>query len=137
MVRVEKPYQLLIADDDESFRKALREILDPFFELAEAGSGEEAIAIVEYQQVDIALIDMNMQELTGLETLRILKSLNEIAPCILITADVSEDLKRDAEDADAFSVLAKPVSKSELVVTISTALEDAYEDPNPFDWQSN
>ena len=46
MVRVEKPYQLLIVDDDAAFRETLRHILEPFFELAEASSGEEAIAIV-------------------------------------------------------------------------------------------
>ena len=137
MVRVEKPYQLLIVDDDAAFRETLRHILEPFFELAEASSGEEAIAIVEYRTIDIALLDMNMHELTGLETLRILKSFNEVAPCILITADVSEELVRDAEEADAFSVLAKPVSKRDLVVTVSTALEVAYEDPNAFDQNWN
>ena len=132
MVRIEKPYQLLIADDDAAFREALRQIFDPYFELAEASSGEEAIAIVEYQPVHIVLLDMNMHELTGLETLRVLKTINEEAPCILITADATEELVRDAEAADAFSVLAKPVSKNELFVTVSTALEDAYEDPDAF-----
>lgn len=132
MVRIEKQYQLLIADDDAAFRETLRQILEPYFELAEASSGEEAIAIVEYQPVDIALLDMHMHELTGLETLRILKRLNEEAPCILITADATDDLVRDAEEADAFSVLAKPVSKNDLFVTVSTAIEDAYEDPDPF-----
>eukprot|EP00913_Durusdinium_trenchii_P008852 g8318.t1 len=132
VVRVEKPYQLLIADDDDAFRLTLRQILEPFFELAEASSGEEAIAIVEYQPVDIALLDMNMRELTGLDTLRVLKSINEDAPCILITADATEELVRDAEEADAYSVLAKPVSKNDLFTTVSTAIEDAYEDPNAF-----
>lgn len=132
MVCAEKPYRLLIADDDATFREILRQILEPFFALAEASSGEEAIAIVEYQPVDIALLDMNMHRLTGLETLRILKSFNEIAPCILITADATDELIRDAKDADAFSVLAKPVSKSELVTTVSTAIEDAYQDPDTF-----
>ena len=132
MVRVERPYQLLIADDDDAFREALCFILEPFFELAEASSGEEAIAIVEYRPVDIALVDMNMHRLTGLETVRILKSLNEAAPCILITADATEELVKDAEEADAFSVLSKPVTKSDLVATMSTALADAYEDPDAF-----
>lgn len=131
MVRVEKPYQLLIADDDAAFRETLRTVFEPFFELAEARSGEEAISIVEYRPVDIALVDMNMDRLTGLETVRILKSFNETAPCILITANVTDQLVREAEEADAFSVLAKPVSKNELVSTVSTAIENAYEDPDP------
>ena len=63
---------------------------------------------------------------------RFLKSTNAIAPGILITADVTEELHRSASEADAFSVLEKPVSKRDLVHTVSTALADAYEDPDAF-----
>lgn len=123
-----RQYQLLIADDDDAFRETLRLILEPCFELVEAASGEEAITIVEYHRVDIALLDMNMQELTGLDTMRFIKTINEEAPCILITADFSEDLLRDAEKADAFSVLAKPVTRRDVVRTVSTAMLAAYDD---------
>lgn len=129
VVRVPRPYQLLIVDDDSGFREALRVILEPCFELVEAECGEEAIAIIEYQPVDIALLDMHMRELTGLETLRVIKTVNESAPCILITADVTTELVRDAEDAEAFSVLSKPVTKSQLVETVHTAMTDVYDDP--------
>ena len=132
MNRVERPYQLLLADDDPGFREALRSVLEPYFRLFEAKSGEEAIHIVESQRVDIALLDMHMHELTGLETLRYLKAINAVAPGILITADASDDLRRSASEADFFSVLAKPVSKAELIETVSTALDDAYDDPDVF-----
>jgi CheY-like chemotaxis protein len=127
-------YQLLIADDDPAFRSVLKIILEPHFELFEACSGEEAIEIVEFQPVDIALLDMHMQVMTGLETLRILRSINSVAPCILITADPSEELRRNAAEADAYSVLRKPVSKTELVSTVCTALSDAYDDPDASAW---
>ncbi len=129
-----QPYQLLIADDDPGFRSALKFILEPHFELFEACSGEEAIRVVEFQPVDIALLDMHMEVLTGLETLRILKSINSVAPCILITADPSDELRRNAAEADAYSVLQKPVTKSELVSTVSTALSDVYDDPDASAW---
>ncbi|MFQ5731507.1 MAG: response regulator [Planctomycetaceae bacterium] len=130
MVRVERPYQLLIADDDSGFRETLRTILEPCFQLVEADSGERAIAIIEHQPVDVVLLDMHMHELTGLETLRVIKTVNEMAPCILITADVTDDLVRDAEDAEAFSVLSKPVTKTVLVTTVHTAMTDVYDDPD-------
>jgi CheY-like chemotaxis protein len=130
MVGAGRSYQLLIADDDPGFREALRGILEPCFRLIEAESGEEAVAIIEYQPVDIALLDMNMQRLTGLETLRLIKSINDLAPCILITADVTDELVRDAHDADAFDVLAKPVTRSDLVRTMHTAMTDIYHDPH-------
>ena len=73
-----------------------------------------------------------MQQLTGLETLRVLKSVYALAPCILITADATDELRRDATEAQAFSVLAKPVSKQALIETVSTALELAYDDRDFF-----
>ena len=127
-----KPYHLLLADDDAGFRETVRGILEPYFLLFEAESGEEALELVERERVDIALLDMHMRRLTGLETLRILKSHNEVAPCILITADASEELRRDAREADAYCVLAKPVKKMDLVTSVSSALVDVYDDPDAF-----
>ena len=132
MVRSTHPYQLLIADDDSGFRETLRSVFEPYFVIVVAESGEEAIEKAESTQVDIALLDMHMRILTGLDTLRVLKSLNVTAPCILITADATEALRKDAEEAEAYSVLAKPVTKGELVTTVSTAIEETYDDPNPF-----
>ena len=122
------PYHLLIADDDAGFREVLREIFEPHFELIEAESGEQAIEVVECWRVDIALLDMNMDELSGIDTIRALKNMYSIAPCILITANATEDVCRDATNADAFSVLKKPVTKNDLLFTVSSALQLAYDD---------
>lgn len=128
MVRRCKRFELLIADDDTAFRETLKRVFEPHYRMWEAGSGEEAIEIVQQHPVDIVLLDMHMHRLTGLETLRIVKSLKLILPCILLTADASEDLRRDAALAEAYTVLKKPVSKTELVTTVSTALADAYDE---------
>jgi DNA-binding NtrC family response regulator len=71
---------------------------------------------------------MHMQRLTGLEALRQLKEIHIIAPCILITADYSTELCDDAAEAQAFTVLKKPVTKRELVSTVATAVATAYHD---------
>jgi CheY-like chemotaxis protein len=125
---VEKQFQLLITDDNPSFRQILREVLEdrPFLVLHEAESGEEAVEVVRHRRIDIVLLDMHMHLLTGVETVRILKQLDFIRPCILITSDTSEDVCRDAQDAQAYSVLKKPVRRRELVETVSQALISAY-----------
>ena len=128
-----KPYQLLMADDDAGFREVLREILHPYVILLEASSGEEAIQIVECAHVDIVLLDMHMDVLTGIETVQIVKTKLEIVPCIIISGDVTDELLRDADRVEAFSVLSKPVRKKDLVSTVSTALETTYDDPNAFE----
>ena len=117
------PYRMLIADDDSGFRRTLRGIFEPHFFTFEAESGEEAIEIAESESLDIALLDMQMHVMTGLETLQALKSVHLLLPCILITADASEELRQQANEADAFSVLAKPIRINELVLTVSSALE--------------
>ena len=129
-------YELLIADDDAGFREVLRDVLEPFFQLIEASCGEEAIDIMQKREIDLALLDMHMRALTGLETLRIVKSLNAVVPCIIITADPTDELRRDAAEAEAFTVLKKPVARSELVTTVSTALQTAYDDPDVIGWTS-
>jgi len=127
----------LIADDDLQFREVLRAIFEPRFELVEAGSGEEAIDIVQQREVDLVLLDMHMEILTGLETLRIVKSLDAVLPCIIITADATENLRRDAEQASAYSVLSKPVTRVEVVQTVSNAIGQTYDDPEIMNWAAS
>jgi len=134
VARRSRPYELLLADDDAEFRRALRDILEPHVALCEAECGEEAVEIVRTRHVDLVLLDMHMQVLSGLETLRVVKSLRAALPCIIITASFTDELRRTATLADAFSVLKKPVSRRLLLRTVSQALEAAYDDPAVGDW---
>ena len=113
----EQTYQLLVADDDADFRRAVCEIFAPFFRLIEADSGEEALELAAREEVHLALFDMHMKRLTGLETLRQLRTLHVI-----------EALREDAEQADAFTVLRKPVTRRDLVGSVACAVETAYDD---------
>lgn len=121
-------YQLLIADDDDAFRGALCEIFAPFFRLIEAQSGEEALELASREDVHLALFDMHMHRLTGLEAVRQLKEIHIVAPCILITADYTSELCDDAAEAQVFTVLKKPVTKHDLVRTVATAVDATYHD---------
>lgn len=127
----QEPFRLLIADDDAQFREVLRALLEPFFSLLEASSGEEAIDIVGGERVDLLLLDMHMDRLTGIETIQIIKIILPVTPCILITADATEELVREATDADAYSVLKKPVRKADLMKTVESAMVAAYQN-SPF-----
>lgn len=121
-------YQLLVADDDEAFRETVCEIFAPYFRLIEAESGEQAVDLLSREQVHLALFDMHMKQLTGLEALRQMRSLHIVAPCILITADYTETLHSIAVEAEAFSVLRKPVTRRILVNTVANAVETVYRD---------
>jgi two-component system chemotaxis response regulator CheY len=123
-------YSILIADDDAGCRDALRSIVEPEgYRTFLAGSGEEALDIVREQPVDLALLDMHMPRLTGLETLELARQINAILPCILVTADASEVLIRQAFRARAYSVIPKPVSKHVVLYTVVRALVRVYGGP--------
>jgi two-component system chemotaxis response regulator CheY len=122
-----KPYSVLITDDDRGCREALRDIIEPEgFRTFLASSGEEAVDIVRQEPVHLALLDMQMPTLTGLETLQLVRQVNELLPCILVTADATEGLIRQAFRARAYSVIPKPVSKNVVLYTVVRAIVRVY-----------
>jgi DNA-binding NtrC family response regulator len=130
MVSTSKSYSVLITDDDRGCREALREIMEPEgFHTRLASSGEEALDIVREEPIHLALLDMNMPTLSGLETLELVRQVNAVLPVILVTADRSEALMRQALLAHAYSVIAKPVSKHIVLYTVVRALSRAYGEP--------
>lgn len=126
---IEKP-SLLITDDDRGFRETLQEVLErQGYRTHLAGDGEEALEIVRRQVVHVALLDVHMPKLTGLETLRVLRRHRLLLPCILMSARLDEALVRQARLLRAFSVLAKPVNRIQITGVIRKALETAYQWP--------
>jgi CheY-like chemotaxis protein len=121
-------YSILITDDDRGCREALREIVEPQgYRTLLASCGEEALDIVQDEEIHLALLDMHMPSMTGLEVLRLLRQVREL-PVILVTADADAGLIRQAQQARAYSVIPKPVSKNVLIYTMVRALLRAYGD---------
>lgn len=124
-MRLEFP-SLLITDDDRDFRETLRGLFEPRFRTLLAGDGEEALDIVRKQEVHLLLLDMHMPKLTGLETLKRVKQFKSRLPCILLSAGLNETIIQQAQLAEAFSVLAKPISRQQLTSTVEAALARIY-----------
>jgi CheY-like chemotaxis protein len=120
-------YAILITDDDRDSRDALREIVEPEgFRTLLASSGEEALDFVQSGDVHLAVLDMHMPRLTGLETLQLARQINALLPAILVTADASDAVLRQAQQARVFSVIPKPVSKNVVLYTVVRALNRCY-----------
>jgi CheY-like chemotaxis protein len=126
-VEHEPSYSILVADDDHATRDTLREIIDPLgYRTLMASDGAEALEIVRAEMIHVALFDVHMPRLTGLETLQMIRQFNILLPVILITADSSAGLMRQAFQAQAYSVLPKPVNKNLVQQTLIRALGRAY-----------
>ena len=123
-------FSILITDDDTGCRETLRDILSPQgFRMLLASSGEEALDIAHEESVHLALLDMHLPRMTGLEILRLLHQVQAMLPCILVTADTSDALIRQACQAHAYSVLHKPVSRGSVLYTVTRALIRFYGGP--------
>lgn len=124
----QRPYSILITDDDSSCREALREIVEPQgYQTYLASSGEEAVEIVRFHVVHAVLLDMHMPTLTGLDTMRLVRQIREQLPCILVTADATDGLIRQALNDHAYSVIPKPVNKHLVLHTVVRALHRYHE----------
>ena len=122
-----KDPQILITDDDRDFRETLREVFEPRgFRTLLAGDGEQALHIIQRHEVHVALLDMHMPRLTGLETMRQVKRLHSLLPCILLSAKMDDALAHAAEQAEAFSFLEKPVSFREITSIVREAMQVTY-----------
>jgi DNA-binding NarL/FixJ family response regulator len=115
---------ILLADDHTLVRQGIREILhrEPDFEIvAEAGSGTEAVALAQRHKPDVAIIDIGMKELNGIEaTAQILKSRPQTV-VIILSMHSDERYVTRAVRAGALGYVLKNAASDELMKAIRSA----------------
>jgi len=131
LTQPEQPYSILIADDDRGNRETLGDVLrEKGFRTVLASDGGEAVEIVQVQMIHLVLIDMHMPRLTGLEAVNLLRGMLQRAlPTVLMTADATNDLMRQAFQAQVYSVIPKPVNLNIVLHTLARALQKVYGPP--------
>src|SRR5947209_16551897 len=116
--------KILITDDEQQIRRILSVMLrDHGHEVAEAESGERAVEVNAEFRPDLALLDINMPGMDGLETLRALIEQNPKLDCIMMTAYGTIRSAVEAMRIGAFDYLTKPFDNDELLLIINRALE--------------
>lgn len=119
-------HRILVVDDDRELRETISEILvDAGFDVSAAGSGEEALAILQGQSYDLMLLDMIMPGLGGQEILPLLKRQAPRARVIMITAFATVDNAVAAMRRGADDYLTKPFKVDELLTAVRRSLEEA------------
>lgn len=117
-------HSVLITDDDVGFRSTLGEALErEGYHTVLAADGQEAINIVQAEEIHVVLLDMHMPRLTGLETLRRLRHVAKSLPCILISAGADDAVREEARRESAFSVLSKPIDCRTVSRIVRSALD--------------
>ncbi len=118
--------QVLLVDDSRSVLRSLGQVLEGAdLTVSTASDGYEALAAIQRQTPDIALIDLEMPNMDGLELIKRLRgqALTHKLPIIVITARGTPEHVQAAETLGIQAYLTKPVSHTELLQQIEQALE--------------
>ena len=115
---------ILIADDEESIRKLLIRFLSKDgYQLFTASNGKEAVEFVKKNRVDLAILDMVMPEMDGVEALKQIKAMDPAIEILMITGKANiHVLKKVLFEYGAYDYLLKPFDMVELKLTIERAL---------------
>ncbi len=114
--------RILIAEDETIIRLDLRELLERagFEVCAEARDGEEAVELARALTPDLALLDVKMPRLDGIEAARRILAERPI-PIVMVTAYGEDELVSRAVEAGVFGYLVKPFRETDLLPAIATA----------------
>lgn len=115
---------ILVIDDDRAIRLMVERGLTAVgFDVRSASTAEEGLEMVRRCPPDVALVDVYLPEMNGLELYRKLRALDRKLPIIFITADNSSETTIEAMRLGAFDYLAKPLNLEQLRELTSSAAE--------------
>ena len=115
--------RVLLVDDEENLIEYMsKRLLKQGFTVKAAFSGEAAIKVAESTHFDVAVVDLKMPGMDGVETQHKLKEIQPFLQCIVLTGHGSIESALESGQEDAFNYLLKPVDHDKLVA----AIKDAY-----------
>src|SRR5215218_857038 len=110
-------FKVLLANEQEGWHQTVRRLLEPQgVQTLSARSGREALELIESTPVHVAVLDMQMPQLGGLQVVRMMRDAHRVhggqgqtPQAILLAKELNSHLLREALSMHVFSVLSKPV----------------------------
>ena len=113
------PLQILIVDDEPQIRAMLGGLLkDAGHHALTANSGEDALALLQQQSVDLLLLDMRLPGMTGLEVLQRMQEQHLAIPTVMISAHTDIELAVQATQRGAYNLLEKPIQPERVLLEV-------------------
>ena len=114
--------KVLLVDDEEGYVNVLaKRMIKRQVEVSIALSGSEAIQALRKKDFDVAVVDLKMEDMDGIEVLKIFKKMDPGLPVVMLTGHGSEQAARDGVALGAFDYLTKPCGLEDLLATITKA----------------
>ena len=115
---------ILIVDDDHDFRDMLSNIFKAKgYQTIDAVTGKGALDKIKEQTPAVAIIDLKLDDMPGLEVIRLLKEKSPGTECILVTGYASQKSAIEAMNVGAYSYVTKPFDTEQLLAMIRRAIE--------------
>jgi CheY-like chemotaxis protein len=122
MFQMADQQKILIVEDNDFVRmQVVRYLADAGFRTSEAKDGNEALKVMG-QDISLAIVDMRMEPMGGLDFVRALRGNDNTVPVIFMTGDQGNDLLEQASKWGVDAVLLKPVMKERLVKAVQRSL---------------
>jgi two-component system nitrogen regulation response regulator NtrX len=116
--------KILVVDDEAEIRRSVRMILEyEGYDVQEAASGPEGLALIEREPPDLVFLDIKMGGQDGLETLQKIRQVNEALPVVIISGHGTVSTAVEATKLGAFDFIEKPLASERVLVTIRNALD--------------
>lgn len=114
--------KLLLVDDEAGYVQVLaKRMARRNIEVTPALSGSEAIRVLRDGSFDVAVLDLKMEDMDGIEVLKIFKMMDPTMPVIMLTGHGSETAARQGIEFGAYDYLTKPCDLMELIHKIREA----------------
>jgi DNA-binding NtrC family response regulator len=114
--------KILLIDDEQTLLEYLsKRLLREGFTVKATFSGEEALEVAANNFFDVAVVDLKMPGIDGVETQKRLKEIQPLIQCIVLTGHGSIDTALESGQQDAYKYLLKPIDYENLVETIKEA----------------
>ncbi len=115
--------RLLLVDDEVGYLEVLsKRLTRRSFEVTTASSGAEAIRALRARDFDVAVVDLKMEDMDGIEVLKVLKRMVPALHVIILTGHGSERAAREGIAQGAFDYLIKPIGLDPLIARIHAAM---------------
>ena len=116
--------RILVIDDEAEIRRSVRMILEyEGYEVMEASSGPEGVAMAERESPDLVFLDIKMPGMDGLEALQRIKAADETLPVVIISGHGTVTTAVEATKAGAFDFIEKPLASERVLLTIRNGLD--------------
>jgi DNA-binding NtrC family response regulator len=120
----DNPVRVLLVDDEEGYVNILSKRLSRRnFIVDTACSGGEGIRRLRKSDFDVAVLDLKMEDMDGIDVLKIFKKMDPNLAVIMLTGHGSEQAAREGKQQGAYDYLTKPCELEDLVAKILAACE--------------